>query len=375
VSLWWRYVLLHAFRKPRRFILTCLGLAASFAAVFFAYGISGWVEAQSSRALAAVVGDANVWVVAGAMPHMDAETGAILPRESPVSSAIEGLRRLPEGEGLARVAVGRVLLNDRPVVLYADERERRDGLVVAGDLWRRLGSRPGSALISGRRVVVEGVRETLPPGVAVTSFAVGESLQEASLTTAWLVGRVSRPVAWGRSVSTLSGVVVRDGPGDVPGAPAVVQILEGSVSRFDPFSFRTKFSALMLGTSMGTVFGVLARVVFLLGVGLAGSSAGIGLWERRAELAVFAVNGLQSGVTVLFLLDALLLNGLAALLGALLATAMLKACLPSIEDQTILGHMLGIGAAYVPLLIAVSTLIPAQLVAVRHPGRLARRAV
>lgn len=373
MTLWLRFVLAHAWRRPRRFALTVLGLAASLCAVFFAYGISGWVEARSSSALASVLGEATVWVVAGQAPHLDPETGVIVPGAPLTDAPRDALRALPEGHRLQRVAVGRFAVAGRAVILYADERETTDGLIVAPDLW--LPTSGATLSLGGRTLPLRARRASLPPGVALTSYALGRTLPTGSLTEAWLVGRIDRPVVWGREAARVPGVALRDVPQDVPGAVAVVHPLEGSLSRFDPFSFRTKFSALTLGASMGSVFGLLARVVFLLGLGLAGASAGIGVQERRAELAVFAVNGLQSGVTLLFLIEAIVVSLLAGLLGALAALLLLRACLPAVTEGAVFGHMLGIGAAYIPLLVVVSTLIPAQIVAVRHPGALARRTV
>lgn len=374
MTLWLWYVRVQVLRRPRRFVLTCLGLAASFAAVFFAYGVSGWADAQSSRALAAVAGDANVWVVAGQMPELDPATGTVQPRAALPAQTVDALLALGGQAALQRGAAVRVKLGDKPAVLYADEREHGAGLAVASDLWRAFGGHPTNASIGARTVFVASERASLPAGVAVAPFEVGESL-ESPLPTAWLTSRQPRPREWCRRAGELPGLAVRDALGDVPGARGVALLLDGSLSRFDPFSFRTKFSALTLEASMGTVFGLAARAVFLLGVGLAVSSAVMSLWERGPELAVFAVNGLQSSVTVLLLLEALLVNGLATVAGGVIAAVLLGACLPSLAEPAILGHALGIGIAYVVVLVVITTLVPAQLVAARHPGRLVRRNV
>jgi hypothetical protein len=152
-------------------------------------------------------------------------------------------------------------------------------------------------------------------------------------------------------------------------------IVHGSLSRFSPLSFRARFSALVVGRSLSTVFGWAARAIFVLGLALAVTSSTLGVWERREELAVFAVGGFESSVTVLFLVESVLTVGACFILASAMAVAALYALSAGPLPPAALGYAFGVGFVYLPIMIVTATLLPSHAVASKSPLELMRRGV
>ena len=181
---------------------------------------------------------------------------------------------------------------------------------------------------------------------------------------------------WARGLAETSDIRITNVPvlEQVHADPkATAYLIEGNVARFDPFSFRTKFSALVINSSMSTLFGIVARLIFLLGIAVAVTSASIGLQERRDEIAIFAVTGFEANVILLFLAEACVTQILCFVLGGLIGLLMVYLAIQNKMSAGIAGQALAFGVVYMPTLIVLTALIPSQSVANRRAVELVRR--
>ncbi len=366
-----RYLLRYFTRRRGRASLTLAGISVSISAIVLAYGLSGWVESHSSRSLSQVLGDAKVWVVPARGVKVDSETGLIVPQGWISEDTIQILQR--PGVHLTRVIAGPISFAGRRVVLYGDEREHEPGLTVSSDLWSEFDREPRPVKIGGQDTSIGAERQSLAPRSIITSLATARRLLGIRDGASWLLSSSGTSITWARMVKDVQGIKVTGDPGSESDAQrAIVYLIEGTVARFDPFSFRTKFSALIINSALTTVFGITARLIFLLGVSLAITSSMVGLRERRDEIALFAVTGLESNVFLLFLAEACVTQIMCLLVGSGFGLVFLWLVLRNGLAIQIIAQALGFGAVYLPVLVVLSTIIPSQAVAKRRPVELVR---
>src|SRR5438045_5884282 len=84
-----QYVLRYLARRRIRTTLTFAGVSLAISAIVFAYGLSGWVEAYSSRSLSQVIKDSKIWVVPGGGVRLDERTGLLIPQGAISDQTIE----------------------------------------------------------------------------------------------------------------------------------------------------------------------------------------------------------------------------------------------------------------------------------------------
>jgi ABC-type antimicrobial peptide transport system permease subunit len=123
---------------------------------------------------------------------------------------------------------------------------------------------------------------------------------------------------------------------------------------------------------MSTIFGWVARFVFLAGIVLAITSALIGVRERRDEIGLLAALGLQAGVTTLLLFESVIICGLSFILGSIVAMIVLAGVLPQAQWLTVMGPSLVMGSTYLIVLLVLTPLVAAQQVAARSAAELVR---
>ncbi len=366
-----QYLLRYFSRRRLRAVLTISGVSLAISAIVFAYGLSGWVESYSSRSLAQVIDNQKIWIVPSGGVKLDPSTGLIVPQ----GFVSEDTIRLFTGAEIAfkRVVAGPLVLRSEHVVLYGDERITNSGLLVSSDLWAMIDRHATTISINGEDVTIAQENTTLPPRSVITSLQVGKRVLRIDDGASWLLSDDPRAVSWARGFGKANNVRVSSDP--TPGADgtrANIYLLEGTVARFDPFTFRTKFSALTINSSLTTMFGLTSRLVFLLGVALAITSSLITLRERRDEIALFSVAGLQSGVSLLFLLEACLNQILCLILGSAVGLALLSITLGGALRIELATQSVAFGIVYLPVLIVLTTIIPSQVVASRRPVDLVR---
>lgn len=375
------YVALSSRRQLGRVSLTACGLGLSFAAVAYAYGLAGVVDGSSTQVLSLVLGDALIWMVPRDGVRVDPETGGILPVGALSPQAIAAANELGTGGEWSAVRVLEVTVGGSPGVLYCDSRRPSAAGLAVSQLNHGLRRTAAGLQISlgDHASPVSELRSDLPPQIAVGPLGhCGASQGQPQRDVAWLVSSASAAESWAVRSAASKGLEVRSTPAkaSAPGAKAVLVLIRAKAGRFDPYSFRTKFSALVLHGALAEAFGWGARTVFAMGLLLALSSALIGVAERKDEIAWFVVNGFLPQMTVVLFLEALLLSLLAWLGGASVALGLLAWRTPSTAAWSfVAGNALGIGVAFTPLALLVATLVPAQSAAARTPAAVVRATV
>jgi hypothetical protein len=317
----------------------------------------------------------SIWVVPARTVRIDRDTGLIVADGRVSESTISKLTDLDPAVSLKRMDVAAVRLGGVKVVAYGDARIiGNDGIRVSPDLWRGVGEHPARARINDKNIVIAGVNHALPPRAVQMSLTEIRRLTGVTSGASWLFADPSDPKQWATRAAALHVNVTSD-PSSVSTAEsdAVVYLLQGSFSRFDPFTFRTKFSAVTLNAGMSTLFGYVARAVLLLGVALAIMSAVIGVRERREEVALFSVTGLISSFVLLLGTEACILQVLAFSCGGVIATAILRIVLAGEFRPEIIVQALAFVAIYMPALIVATTIVPGQTIAATTPMEAIRR--
>lgn len=372
-----RYVLHSMLRSWGRVALTAGGLAVAFSAIVFAYAIASSIEVISTRALEFVIRGANVWISQGNGPYLSRASQALVSSSAIPPSAVSFLTAEARGS-LSRVAVGVTEIKSEKVAVYADERDTslHDGVAISPALALLIDRGRNEVSIGDEGFQILEVRDTLPGYSIVASYDWGSRcLLKSPGRVDWLVGKVESPKRWLEGVSKKFSLQVRDTAILADGTQRnglIAYLVEGSISRFDPFSFRTKFSAYVLHNSMATIFGWVARLVLIFGGILVITSLGMSVRERRAEIAVFAVLGMQAEVTILFLIEALLLLLIAVPLGTVIAALAVSVLMPgsSFEPNLISGLFLSL--FFLPVAVIVAGLWGGQKIAQCHEVNLVR---
>jgi hypothetical protein len=361
-----RYVLQSMLRSWGRVALTAGGLAVAFSAIVFAYAVASSIEVISKQALEFVIRGANVWISQENGPYLSPESQALVSSSAIPPSAVSLLRAEAR---LSRVAIGVTEIKSKEVAIYADERETslHDGVAISPALALLIDRGTNEVRIGGYAFHIVEVREALPGYSIVASYEWGSRrLLKSPGRVDWLVGKVESPKRWLEGLTKTLSLEVRDTAILADGTQRsglIAYLVEGSISRFDPFSFRTKFSAYVLHNSMATIFGWVARLVLTFGGILVITSLGMSVRERRAEIAVFAVLGMQAEVTILFLIEALLLLLVAVPLGTVIAALAVSVLMPgsSFEPNLISGLFLSL--FFLPVAAIVAGLWGGQKIA------------
>jgi len=365
----WRYLS----RNIARTTLIVSGLSSAVAAIVFAYGIAGWVEVLSAKSLESIVAGSTLWVVPSRAISIDHDTGLIVTDDFLSEALIQRLSSIDSGTRLRRVVVLRGSLSADRIVIYFADWEKR--IVVSSDLWKAHGSRPGPAVIAGRHVFIAAEDRTLPQKAVRMPLVAARTTFKVTAPASWLVANPADPIAWSVRASAIRGVVVTDNPAIRPSKDsiAIVYLTRSHLSRFDPFTFVTKFSALTLNSRMSTLFGSVARVVLILGFALAISSAMLEISERREEVAILSVTGLTSNLVTLFGVEAAIIQTLSFAIGSIVGIVLLRFAVTTSYQPQILVQALAFALTYVPALVVSTTLLPAQAIASGKPLDALRR--
>jgi hypothetical protein len=366
-------------RNLGRTLMTLSGLSMSIAAIVFAYGIAGWVDVLSSRALTYLLSGASVWVVPAESVAIDRETGLIVAKGVLSERTIRTLSSVDPTVRLKRVEAAAVVFSGVKAVAYGDEHVgESEGVRVSPDLWQLVEGRPGLAPVGGSIAQIVGENRALPPRAIQMSLTRYHRLIGRTTGASWLIADPRDPVRWAANAGAHPFVFVTDNPALVHsplGTEAIVYLVHGSLSRFDPFSFRTKFSAVTINAGMSTLFGYTARAVLFLGLVLAITSAVISVRERREEVVLFSVSGLSSSFVVLLGIEACIIQSVAFLLGAAIGAAILQIVLAGAYRSEIVVQAFAFVVIYMPGLIVLTTVVPGQIIAGRRPMDSVRRDV
>ncbi len=371
----WYFVSYFRAQRVRTF-LTVSGLSLALAAVFIAYGVTGWVDATSSKALSFVIDRASLWVVSAEGIHLDRKLDAIISAGKLSHGVADSIRNTDPTAVLQQVAVGVVRMNGTIVVLYATDDSNGTSLLASPEIWRSLGSGSSSVVVEGRSAIIAGSDPRLPARAIKGSFAAWASVIHPGSESSWLLIRTERPRLVANAIAQTLHARITDSPDAMTSEPdrreLTVFLLNASLSRFDPFSFRTKFSSLVVNAVMSTIFGWAARCIFLVGLLLAITSSLIGVREKRHEIGLFAALGLQSGVTLLLLFEVAVISAFAVVLGSIIGMVALACTLPKGLWLTVAGPSFVMVSIYATLLLILTPLIAAQEVASRRTAELVR---
>ncbi len=374
-----QYALLTIYRSRLRVLLTSAGLGIAFGAVVFAYAIAAEIQSLSGVALDYVIRGSTIWVAPSPGPNVDPESQALAQHETLPPDIVEALVTRSQGR-LWRLTVGIVEVAGHRVVLYSDDREQRgkNGVAISPALTSILLRQTSQINVGNQSVRVDETREGLPGFSIVAPYQLGTNLLQSATKVTWLLGNVPEPKQWAFETRKSFPVAVTDSAalGEPPSnEKTVIYLLQGSLSRFDPFTFGTKFSAFMLHTSMSTIFGWTARAVFLFGVILVVTSMSISVRERRAEVAVFSALGLLPEMTLLLFIETLLLLILVIPIGACVGAVMAVAYLPKYDVGSSLVASLALTVFFLPVTSIIAALWAGQTIAGRKDVDLIRGGV
>ncbi|HTU12188.1 MAG TPA: ABC transporter permease [Allosphingosinicella sp.] len=259
----------------------------------------------------------------------------------------------------------------RPITVYWDGRRRsHEGAAISTSLASAVGSRPFPESLSVVPPTPLQVRDDLPGQTIVLPY---EWLRgSANEGPTWIVGRVSTRDA--REAAANERLTIRDNLAKerVPHDNGTIFLLNSSLSRFDPFSFQTKFGALQLNGVTSSLLGWVSRLVFLLGGAFAISSLMMSVEERRPEIAALAALGYEPEFTQMALIEASFLFITSIIIGLTAAAALSVFVLHPRELVASLAAGLGLSAFFTIFVLVVATLLMGQSVAKRSVVSLMR---
>lgn len=367
-----RCALQYLLRERVRTALILAGLMSAFAASAFIYGVAGHMTYNASHSLRWVVGNADLWIIPASGVELDASTAAITaPGHLPPDLATVLQRHDPDAT-VRLVQVSKIATPDGPLVCYTLAEPgllRRNA--CSADVWARHGAQPFEVACPSVRLVVEGVDETLPPR-SIANF--GNEIQGPP---SWITVTTSHPERWLRLPADFP-VAVRDTPHlddrSKNDPRPVMMSLTRSRTRFNPYSFDTRFAALVMNRSLNARLGTFARLVLALGCVIAVSSSLFGLREKSTLIAVLAAEGITGQIVVILLFESAILVGSAWLLGSLAAFAILDvAVFPNAEPASLL-QGIALSAVFVPATVLAATLVSVARLLNVEPARLVKRA-
>lgn len=348
---------------PGRALSIVTGFALAFSAVLFAYAIAAGIQRSSASALAYIVSDQSVWITAPGGPRIDPATRALVQDETLSREVESGIRAASSGP-VRSIEAKRGVFRGERVTVYWDSAAGA-GVSMSSQLADRLRARHGEDTAPARSAL--RVREDLPGLSIVRPFETGRQ-------ATWILASPTDTNVWARQTATKLHLTLRDsaaGKFERAGQGSIF-LLKGSLSRFDPFSFQTKFSAFQVNSATATLLGWLARAVFLFGAVLVVSSARIGIAERRAEIAALTVLGYQPELTLLVLLENTLLLLVAMPIAFLLAGIMAAQVFPIDAIVANLASAGGLTLFFIPVVLVAATLWAGQYVAGQSEVELVR---
>jgi putative ABC transport system permease protein len=361
-------------RQRERTAFTLVGLALAIATVVLVYAISLRFEGNSTDALAYLTGSHNLWVlpVAGvntanasqfpqAVGRMSNAAVADLRATSGVSAVVPAISAQWTSAGTTLAIYGTGSGTSGQLVL---------GTQSAGALHASVGS---SVTLDGAEFTVAEVDPSLPPTLIQMSFADAAKVT-GDASPSWLVADVASARDFAQTATrftvTSDPAVATGRAGDL----GLAYALTGQLSRFDVFSFKTKFGAAVLNKTTGTIFGLVARITLILGFLLAVSSALLTIEERRVEFGILAAVGITDDVLYLFLMESAVIFVTGFLLGAVLGGAAYAALLPALFDAQALIKAFLIVSTYIPAMLVLGALIPLNRLLQQTPLELLRQA-
>jgi len=369
----WGFVVRSALRRPMRSLPALVALAAAVAAITVTYSIAAWAERNSRAGLVFAIRDAKAWLVPASGIAIDQDTGFFLTQGVLSQEIVDAARSAP-GVKWDTVVAGKILLpsGSRYLITFGDlsscqfAANNLSDARATEELLQRLQPATGSAPC---RIQSDS---TLPAMAIVGSAAEVRALLGVPSGASWML------LAKGSTQTVLEDGGFRPRfrltsvPGsDVSSLPQFVPI-DKSVSRFDPFSFKTKFASLMIHRTLSTLLGSFARVVFALSLFFAASNALAGLKSRQAEIGLLAAYGFNSEIVRVFLLDSLLVQGGGYVVGSFAGALVVRVVLPAGQGWTASYDGVAIAFTYLPILVVLSALIPTQIIANRRPISLVR---
>jgi hypothetical protein len=356
-------------RRSARTALVSACLSLSMASVFTVYGIAGYLTVQSDRALAYLTQDGSLWLVPPEGITVDRRLGALVVNGYLPDMLVARVVALDKTASVVRITSKRVSIDGVDAVFYADERDSGDSVHFSPTLWAALGPRsrdvPHSLTIQGLSVGMISINGDLPTWSAGGPFTTWNRISERQDVASMMLVRSSSPTSLANAIAQLTHMTIVDNPSELvvrSDHNGSIVLLQGSRSRFDPFSLSTKFAALTLNGDLATVSGWTARGLFLIGILFSISAALIEVEERREEIAVFILYGMRSDFTLLLFVESAVLVCLASVMGFLASLAVLSMTLPAGSLLTVVGPDLGMGCLYAVVLLFVAPLVAAQKV-------------
>lgn len=368
-----RYFRGHRFRV----ILATAGISLSLASICLAYGLAAWTDNASTYALAYATDSASLWIVPKGGLYLNRQADAIFSRGRFTAAEAASVAATHGVDVIERFSIGLVPFNDTKAVLFAGDNISGETLVASEDLWHELGDRQARVQVAGGTAIVSRADPALPPNSLGGSFQKWAPVLGDSSSPGYLLIRAKNPKQVATSLGHLLDARISDSPASVLGSGAqgrpTVLLLQGTLSRFNPFSFRTEFSAFVMGGTLSTVFGWTSRLIFIVGLVLAITSMLISVVERRDEIALFSALGLEVNITILFTVESILTVGIALVVAALLSTVILRILNFSGPLFSLLGPAFAMGILYATIAAIVPPLVAAQRIAGRKPAELVRR--
>jgi hypothetical protein len=320
----------------------------------------------------------DLWVTPAQGVALNNSLGAITSSGTLADSVAAAAKRIDDKAIVIRVTARQVSVNDLAAVFYSTDRQSGSSVQVSSALKEMIGSQTDHVLVNGIPAIVSGVDQELPSLSLSGAFSFWNKILEPSDQAGMLFISTIRPRLLGTSLSELTGFRLEDTPNrighpSVSGSPTIL-LLSASLSRFDPFSFETKFSSLSVSSTMSSILGWTSKIIFLIGLLLSVTSSLIGIRERRSEIEVFIVWGMRTEFTLLLLAESVVSVSVAFVSGTLLAIVSLAWLLPHKAWLQVLGASVGMGCLYTFILVLVAPLIAAHQVATTSSSILLRSA-
>ena len=363
-----RFAIANLRRRPERAAFSVLGIALAVAAVVVVQTISSGFERRGSAALDAAVGDAALWAVPNGGVSYDPTVEALLP-----SGPIPALTSIPDGWTARRHVAGLCGVGTEPVTLSGADGATAEA-VLTPEAATRLGVQDGRQLSVGGQVLLvrvesgDGAMVRVPLDLAIAE--IGDK--------GWVTLEPNDPATSGsatdaaQQLSAASGVPLTFDPSKQPdpSSPGLIYVMEGGKGQAAVFSFRQKFSALLVGQVSSSILGIISRVGLVLGFIIAASSFIASVQERRREFGIMASVGLSDEVLYFFLIESLMLFVIAFVGGILLGAALLVGIVPRLFSLGAWLEASALAAVYLPVMAIVAALIPVHRLLQERPVNL-----
>ena len=311
-------------------------------------------------------------IQAGSLPEggvsYDPTVEALLP-----SGPIPALTSIPDGWTARRHVAGLWGVGAEPVTLSGADGATAEA-VLTPEAATRLGVQDGRQLSVGGQVLL--VRVESGDGAVVRvplDLAIAE-IGDQGWITLERNGSATSGTATdaAEQLSAASGVPLTFDPSKQPdpSSPGLIYVMEGGKGQAAVFSFRQKFSALLVGQVSSSILGVISRVGLVLGFIIAASSFIASVQERRREFGIMASVGLSDEVLYFFLIESLMLFVIAFVGGILLGAALLVGIVPRLFSLGAWLEASALAAVYLPVMAIVAALIPVHRLLQERPVNL-----